>query len=300
VILKPGIIHYTQCPVCGSDTIKPTLTVRDHSVTGETFEVWECYSCKLRFTQDVPDAAHIGRYYQSADYISHSNTKKGVVNRLYHLVRNFTLGQKKRLILTTTGLQKGALLDVGAGAGTFAAYMQQAGWQVTALEPDADTRRNALEQYQVQLQPSEQLFELVPQSFHAITMWHVLEHVHDLHGYLSQMKKLLKPGGVMFVAVPNYTSYDAKKYGSYWAAYDIPIHLYHFSPASMHRLMLAHGFKITGVRPMWFDSFYVSLLSEKYKSGKQHLAGGFVSGLISNLNALANKRKCSSLIYIIE
>jgi 2-polyprenyl-3-methyl-5-hydroxy-6-metoxy-1,4-benzoquinol methylase len=298
--LKTGIIHYTQCPACGSDRITPALTVTDHSVTRESFEVWDCQLCKLRFTQDVPDASNIGRYYQSADYISHSNTKKGIVNRLYHLVRNFTLGQKKRLIAHTTGLKNGALLDIGAGAGAFAAYMQEAGWKVTGLEPDADTRRNALEQYRVQLQPSEQLFELIPQSFHAITMWHVLEHVHDLHGYLTQLKKLLKPGGVLFVAVPNYTSYDAKKYGSYWAAYDIPIHLYHFSPASMQRLMSAHGFNITGVRPMWFDSFYVSLLSEKYKSGKQNLAAGFTSGLISNFKALTNKRKCSSLIYIFE
>jgi hypothetical protein len=131
-------------------------------------------------------------------------------------------------------------------------------------------------------------------------MWHVLEHVHDLHGYLAQLRKLLRPGGVLFIAVPNYTSYDARKYGAYWAAYDIPIHLYHFSPTSMHRLMSAHGFKITGVKPMWFDSFYVSLLSEKYKTGKQQLAGGFISGLVSNLRALTDKRKCSSLIYIVE
>ncbi|MHA4846210.1 class I SAM-dependent methyltransferase [Flavitalea antarctica] len=298
--MNSTIIHFQHCPACSSASIKPVLTVADHSVSKEKFEIWECAACGLRFTQDVPDQDSIGRYYQSSQYISHSNTKAGVVNKLYHLVRNFTLGQKKRLIISKTGLQKGSLLDIGAGAGTFAAYMKKAGWSVTGLEPDAATRDNALRNYGIALQSPEELFRLSPDSFNAITMWHVLEHVHNLHGYLAEMKKLLKPGGVLFIAVPNYTSSDASTYGEYWAAYDIPIHLYHFSPASMKKLLTHHGFTITSIQPMWFDSFYVSLLSEKYKTGKQRLLPGFVNGLISNMKALTDKSRCSSLIYIAE
>jgi 2-polyprenyl-3-methyl-5-hydroxy-6-metoxy-1,4-benzoquinol methylase len=276
------------------------LTVADHSVSNEKFEIWECDDCSLRFTQNVPDQNSIGRYYQSSQYISHSNTKAGIVNKLYHLVRNFTLAQKKRLIIRRTGLNKGQLLDIGAGAGTFAAYMKSVGWSVTGLEPDATTRGKALQNYGIELQSPEQLFRQIPNSFNAITMWHVLEHVHDLHGYLAEMKKLLKPGGVLFIAVPNYTSNDASRYEAAWAAYDVPIHLYHFSPASMKKLLTLHGLKVRSIQPMWFDSFYVSLLSEKYKTGKQRLIPGFLNGLISNLNALSDKTRCSSLIYIVE
>ena len=276
------------------------MLVKDHSVSKESFEIWQCAVCKLRFTQDVPDASAIGRYYKSQDYISHSNTRSGLVNKLYHLVRNYTLGQKKRLVSSRTGLNKGSLLDIGSGTGTFPAYMKKNGWSAAGLEPDAETRRNALEIYNITLQPSETLFQLTPQSYNAITMWHVLEHVHDLHGYLAQICKLLKPGAVLFIAVPNYISADAAKYQEYWAAYDIPIHLYHFCPSAMRKLLAIHGLKVKSIKPMWFDSFYVSLLSERYITGKPRLISGFSTGLMSNLKALSDNSKCSSLIYIAE
>jgi 2-polyprenyl-3-methyl-5-hydroxy-6-metoxy-1,4-benzoquinol methylase len=149
------------------------MDVVDHSVSKEQFEIWECAACTLRFTQDVPPEDQIGRYYQSLNYISHSNTKQGLVNRLYHVVRNYTLTQKRNLIKNTTGLATGTLLDIGAGAGTFAAYMKRSGWEITGLEPDGNTRANAWKEYGINLQPSEQLFDLVPQSYNVITMWHV-------------------------------------------------------------------------------------------------------------------------------
>ncbi len=272
--------------------------VKDHSVSGETFDLWECDGCTLRFTQDVPDATAIGRYYQSAAYISHTNTRAGLVNKLYHLVRNRTLSQKKKLICSATGLEKGRLLDIGAGVGAFPAYMKNAGWSVTGLEPDDSTRKTARQTYNIDLEPAEKLFSLDHGSYDAITLWHVLEHVHDLHGYLSKIRQLLKPGGRLFIAVPNYTSYDAAHYGSDWAAYDMPIHLYHFSPAAMKILLSKHGLSLVTTRPMWFDSFYVSLLSEKYKTGKQQLLKGFLHGLKSNLQSGKNHLRCSSLIYV--
>ncbi|RYG06371.1 MAG: class I SAM-dependent methyltransferase [Chitinophagaceae bacterium] len=276
------------------------MQIADHSVSKENFELWECGACTLRFTQDVPDEDHIGAYYKSADYISHSNTKTGIVNKLYHRVRNITLSQKQRLINSETGVNKGSLLDIGAGAGTFASFMRDSGWSVTGLEPDEQTRKNALASYNIRLSPSNDLFSLLPGSFDAITMWHVLEHVHDLHGYLDKIHEILKPTGIFFVAVPNYTSKDAEKYQEYWAAYDMPIHLYHFSPASMEQLLKKHGFRLKTVMPMWFDSFYVSMLSEKYKTGKQSLVKGFISGFLSNMEAYRDPKKCSSLIYIAE
>lgn len=294
----PAIVKYTECPACFSSHIKKVLVCKDYTVSKELFEVWECSDCTLRFTQDVPDAASIGPYYQSTDYISHSDTQKGLVNRLYHIVRRFTLRSKRRLVIDISGKQKKALLDIGAGTGAFAHEMQQAGWQVTGLEPDEKARLNALNNYRLTLETPEKLYKLASGSFYVITMWHVLEHVHDLHGYLETCYRLLKDGGKLIIAVPNYTSFDAKTYGEYWAAYDVPRHLYHFSPKSMQILLESKGFRLEEVKPMWFDSFYVSLLSEQYKNGRQNLAAGFWNGLISNIKTLTNKERCSSVIYI--
>lgn len=293
-------IIYNNCPACHRDAIAFQLKAKDFTVSGDVFEIWECNNCGLRFTQNIPSANSIGRYYQSENYISHSNTSKGLINRLYHSVRAITLRQKARLLRNTTGLSTGTLLDIGAGTGAFAAFMRSEGWRVTALEPDESARTVAREQNNICLLSLNEFFSLPEASFDAITMWHVLEHVHALHEYLEQLKKLLSTNGRAFIAVPNYTSYDAAFYKEYWAAYDVPRHLYHFSPKAMKMLVEKHGLKLAGVRPMWFDSFYVSLLSEKYRTGKQNLFRGAWTGLLSNINAIRNNENCSSLIYIIS
>jgi len=294
-----SIITYSRCPVCGSAQIKEAIQVKDHSVSGKQFSVWGCAECQFRFTQHVPDADSIGPYYQSEAYISHSNTQKGLVNRLYHKVRKITLANKRKLIGKITGQATGNLLDIGAGTGAFASYMAQSGWRVTGLEPDAQARKVASEAHRIQLLPIDELFGLPVQHYDAITMWHVLEHVHDLAGYMAQLKKLLKPGGCLFIAVPNYTSYDAERYKDYWAAYDVPRHLYHFSPQSMKKLLERNGLKLKACKPMWFDSFYVSMLSEKYLTGNSSIIKGAWVGALSNMKALSDKERCSSLIYCI-
>lgn len=294
------MIHYDSCPVCDSPGINKVITATDHTVSGELFEIWQCANCSLRFTQDIPEPEKIGRYYKSENYISHTETNKGIVNWLYLQVRKFTLSGKRKLIEKITGIKKGWLLDIGAGTGAFVSYMSAAGWRTEGLEPDDSAIKRAAAAYGVQLKPSSELFNLAPAMYDAITMWHVLEHVHDLHGYVEQLKKLVKPSGKIFIAVPNYTSFDADHYGASWAAYDVPRHLYHFSPASMKTLMEEHDLKITSIHPMWFDSYYVSLLSEKYRSGSSSLIKGFWSGFRSNNRAFSNNRKASSLIYVIQ
>ncbi len=252
------------------------------------------------FTQDVPDEKEIGEYYRSENYISHSDTQKGLVNSLYHRVRKITLKQKQKLIENINLGTTKRLLDIGAGTGAFAIHMQRAGWSVKGLEPDASARNLAFQVNQVSLDPPDQLFQFTPASFDVITMWHVLEHVHQLHGYLQQARKILKKGGHLVVAVPNYISGDAGHYQQYWAAYDVPRHLYHFSPSSMRILMQQHGFKIKKIKPMWFDSFYVSMLSEQYRTGNSELVKAVQQGFSSNFSALLKKEKASSLVYIIE
>lgn len=291
-------IHYTQCPVCGSGNIKEVLSAKDHTVSGERFPIMACADCTLYFTQDVPGEASIGPYYKSENYISHTNTSKGLINRLYQAVRKRTLKQKKRLIERATGITRGHLLDVGSGTGAFVNTMQQAGWTTTGLEPDADARAVAKQLFNAGLEDTSHFYRLPPSSFDAITMWHVLEHVHDLRGYMAQLKNLLKENGKLFIAVPNYTSKDAAIYKENWAAWDVPRHLYHFSPRSMKTLLEKHGMEIKEYRPMRFDSFYVSMLSSKYKNGRINLVASFFNGLRSNLAAMGKPGRSSSVIYI--
>lgn len=292
------LMHHNNCPVCRSSGIHPLLTVKDYSVSGERFVIWQCDQCSLRFTQDVPDENAIGAYYKSPDYISHSNTTKGLLNNLYQKVRRFTLKQKAKLIIDASGVQQGKILDVGAGTGAFLNAMKEQGWQVEGVEPDIDARNLGNKLYQLSIKNIDALFDLPKNSFDAITLWHVLEHVHRLHEYIEQLKSLLKENGKLIIAVPNYQSLDAEIYRLNWAAYDVPRHLYHFTPRAMQTLLEQHGMKVAAKKPMWFDSFYVSLLSSKYRSGSTRWLGAGLVGLRSNLKAFANKDRCSSLIYI--
>jgi SAM-dependent methyltransferase len=297
--MQPTTTHYTNCPVCDSINIKPVFNVKDFTVSGEYFPVIECNDCSLRFTQDIPNPDFIGPYYKSEDYISHTNTSKGLINRLYQAVRKRTMVGKRKMIQRSTGVSTGRLLDIGSGTGTFAYEMKKHGWEVIGLEPDEGARKVAMELYQVELQDPAKLNDLQPKSFDAITLWHVLEHVHDLHGYLNHIRKLLKPNGKLLIAVPNYKAYDAVIYQEFWAAYDVPRHLYHFSPVSMKTLIERNEMKIEKYDPMWYDSFYISLLSSRYKQGKPNLFKAFWNGVISNCKAISNHQRCSSVVYIV-
>lgn len=294
------MVHYDQCPVCSSKAIQYFLEAKDHTVSGDRFSIWRCIDCTAMFTQDVPAQDTISAYYASENYISHSDTQEGLVNKLYHIIRKLTLVSKKRLVRRETGKRSGNILDVGCGTGAFLYSMRRAGWKVTGLEPDAAARARAKQLYKIESFPSPELYHLSDGAYDAVTLWHVLEHVHELHAYIGQLKKLLAHNGRLFVAVPNYTSHDAELYKEYWAAYDVPRHLYHFSPQSMEKLMDMHNLKVKKIKAMWFDSFYVSMLSEQYRNGRGNMVKAFFTGLVSNLKAVSDTKRCSSVIYVIS
>jgi SAM-dependent methyltransferase len=248
----------------------------------------------------VPGEGEIGKYYQSETYVSHSDTRTGLVNKLYHRVRKITLSAKRKLVIKETGVSSGSILDVGCGTGAFLSAMRRAGWNITGLEPDDAARQKAASLYNIHPLPPAALFNMGAGTFDAITMWHVLEHVHSLHDYVKQLSIILKDRGVLLVAVPNHTSADAKRYRENWAAWDVPRHLYHFSPYSMRLLMENHGLTVKKVMPMWYDSFYVSMLSEPFRHGKGNIIRAGLNALYSNLAAVFNTEKCSSVIYIIQ
>ncbi len=299
-LTEPLTIEHTQCPVCSSQSIQFVFAARDYTVSQEHFQIWQCNDCNLRFTQHVPAESEIGKYYQSEDYISHSNTQRGIINFLYQKVRNITIKRKADLVKDVVSKDRGTILDIGCGTGEFLNKMNQLEWEVLGLEPEASAREFAKDNYNLLVEPPERLFDISKGYFDVITMWHVLEHVHELHAVLDVIPNILKEKGKLIIAVPNYQSRDASIYQNQWAAYDVPRHLYHFSPQSMEILLNKHGCELLDMLPMPFDAFYVSLLSEKYTHGKPKLFKGFWQGFRSWLNSRGRVEQCSSVMYISE
>ena len=293
-------IHHQHCPICGSHDIEKALATQDHSISGEAFVLCDCHTCGLRFTQDVPAPDQIGRYYQSESYISHSNTKKGLINRLYHAARAYMLRSKQRLVQSLSDQRR--LLDVGCGTGHFLNHMRTQGYDVMGIEVDEGARNFGIQQFGLDVRtPAELEAGTLPGKFGVISMWHVLEHVYDPRLYLQRLYNLLEANGVLMIAVPNYTSLDGRKYAAHWAAYDVPRHLWHFSPRTLSNLAQETGFKVVEKKGMPLDPFYVSLLSEKYRgSGILALPLGAFTGLRSFLKSLYRPEKASSIIYILK
>jgi len=286
-----------NCPLCDSDKLSPFLSSIDFFLTNENFKIDSCNTCGFRFTNPRPEAADLNQYYQSNEYISHSDKKEGLMASVYQFVRKYTLRQKKNLI---TGYHKtGELLDIGCASGQFINYMEKGNWKVKGIEPDEKTRNYAIAEFGLQVFPENYLSQIPAGSFDVITMWHVLEHVSELNQRMEQLKWLVKPQGIIIIAVPNCNSYDARKYSTFWAGYDLPRHLYHFTKSDISFLAKKHGFTIVNTLPMKFDAFYVSLLSEKYKNGKIRWIPALWNGLWSNLFS-GSEKGYSSHIYVLK
>ena len=274
------------------------LTVKDHSVSGEEFELIQNSEYGFLETTPQPSSDKLPEYYKSEDYISHTDSKRNLFEKLYHLVRSISLKKKLNLINSYSSKEKN-LLDIGCGTGDFLEVAQQNNWSISGVEPNEKARDIANKKTNNAVFEINQLLKFKSNSFDVITLWHVLEHLPNLEDHISVFKTLLKPNGTLIVAVPNYKSYDAKHYKQFWAAYDVPRHLWHFNQDSISKLVSKENFKVEKVKPMWFDSFYVSMLSEKYKSGKMNPIKGICIGLLSNLKAISTK-EASSLIYVIK
>ena len=287
-------LNYRNCPICDVAENELFLSIPDHMITKETFKIVRCKSCGFHYTNPIPQEAEIGRYYKSDDYISHSSSNRGIVNKAYNVVRNITLKRKLSLI---NRLSKGKdLLDVGAGTGHFLSVCKNDGWNIQGLEPDQDARDFAKSNFSLELNPLTDLFKIEDNSKDVITMWHVLEHVYHLKRDIAELVRILKPDGSLIIAVPNMSSKDAKQYKEFWAAYDVPRHLYHFQKETIVNLMSQFNLSCKEILPMKFDSYYVSMLSEKYKNGK--LVSGVLNGLKSNLDAKSGG--FSSQIYVFR
>jgi SAM-dependent methyltransferase len=294
------MVHHNECPLCSSEKISLYFRCVDHFISKEVFEVYKCTECNFEFTQDYPEEIEIGRFYESDDYISHSDTSKGFSNKIYRLLRSVMLVKKRRIIKNFTGLAKGSLLDIGSGTGHFARTMKDAGWQVKGIEINERARNFSILQFGLEVIGPELIGTLEANSFDCITLWHVLEHFQHPFKYISDITRLMKPGGLCIIALPNRNSYDALYYGQYWAAYDVPRHLWHFNPATFRIFSEKAGFVIETMRNLPADVFYISVLSERYKGSKIPFISGIVKALLFAFLAVFRKDKSSSIIYLIR
>ncbi|MBK5284110.1 MAG: class I SAM-dependent methyltransferase, partial [Bacteroidia bacterium] len=252
------------CPNCSSNVVAEHLSTKDFFLTMESFSIYTCGTCKVLFTHPFPELDVLySKYYKSEHYLSHNKKSSDLFSLAYRFVQKVNIGMKKRVVERFLETKEKKILEVGAGTGDFLAACKRNGWNCFGLEPSEKARGIATEFNSLKLFTS--LDEVKEKNFSVITLWHVLEHIPDLNATIKKLKSMLAEDGLLIIAVPNHNSFDAKHYNKYWAGYDVPRHLYHFNKTSLPSIMEGHGLKLKKIKPMLFDSFYVSLLSEKYK-----------------------------------
>jgi SAM-dependent methyltransferase len=292
------MILLDTCPVCLNKNLAKKLYCTDHTTSKEKFTIVSCETCDFTFTNPRPKDESLGDYYKSDMYISHTNNSKGLFNWMYQTVRKYAIRTKLTLLKSVTNF--GCHLDVGCGTGEFLNACQQAGFKAEGVEPSKLARGQAVNNYNLSVSGNTNLEQFKDDTFDSISMWHVLEHVPNLIKMITEFKRILNKKGKVIIAVPNHKSWESSYYSEFWAAWDVPIHLWHFSKETIELLFNKNGFKLLKTKPMLFDSFYVSLLSEEFKTGKKRFINGFIIGIISNIIGLLTKRGCSSVIYVFE
>ncbi|MFO7998896.1 MAG: class I SAM-dependent methyltransferase [Bacteroidales bacterium] len=290
------------CPLCGSSDTMPFISCRDHLVSKKLFHVEQCRACQLAFTNPRPNKLKISAFYASADYVSHSDRPRSMREKIYHGVKRYMLGRKLRWVHQF--LDKGSrIMDVGCGTGAFLEALVQKGFDARGFEPGLKARQTALAKGLDVSGDEKELEGLPEESLHGITLWHVLEHMHDVAGKLSLFHRLLVPGGKILIAVPLYQSLDAAFYKQHWAAYDLPRHLYHFNETSLTRALAQSGFSLVARKGLPFDAFYVSLLSEQQADkwpGFARVLRALAVGAASNLAGFGGRKSWSSEVFVFE
>jgi 2-polyprenyl-3-methyl-5-hydroxy-6-metoxy-1,4-benzoquinol methylase len=276
------------------------ITCNDHFISGKNFTIFKCSDCDFLFTQDHPDENEISVFYESDNYVSHSDTSKGFSNKLYRIARSLMLHKKKELIEKLTGLKNGAILDIGSGTGYFAGTMRKAGWLAKGIEINEKARNFSKSHFGLEVSTPDRIPTFKEESFDCITLWHVLEHFQNPNNYISEIYRLLKPGSICIIALPNCSSYDAKYYNHFWAAWDVPRHLWHFNPDTFRLFSEKSGFLLEDFRILPLDVFYISQLSEKYKGSLVPFLKGVSKAIVFAFLSILNKGRSSSVIYILR
>lgn len=288
-----------SCLVCRSTDLAVLFSTKDHLVSGENFVLSKCRGCGFTFTTDPPDEKDIAKFYLSEDYISHSDKKRSLTDRLYHLARNYMLGKKQSLVRKMCGIETGTLVDIGSGTGYFAGYMNGKGWNVMGVELSEQARQYSISRFGLTAVSPPEVPSIKDGAADCVTLWHVLEHLYDPVMWLKEIGRIMKDDGKCIVALPNIKSADAEWFGNDWAALDVPRHLWHFSSETLPSFINGHGFICEKVIPMPLDIYYISTLSYKNRGCKLPLVRGIITGLFLNVKSLCVKNRASSLIYVL-
>jgi len=287
----------SECPSCGSSLIKEFIRSKDFFLSKEEFRIFQCSACGLKFTNPRPEDKDLSSYYQSEEYLSHSEKNKSFISFAYRTIRKINIKRKFKIV---KNYSKGrSILDIGCGTGEFLAYCQKKGMNVTGIEPDKKAKEFATAMHHLEIWDENVLDKASP-AFDIVTLWHSLEHVSDINKRFLQIRRVLKPGGTVIIAVPNSDSYDAELFGEFWAAYDLPRHLYHFNQDTFNFIARKFEFSLVKTIPMKWDSFFISLLSKKYRSGRNEYINAVFNGLRSNFHARSHQNNYSSLIFILK
>ena len=292
------MIEIKNCQICNGNKFLRITKTKDYSTSNEEFVIVKCQDCEFLFTNPRVKEEKIGEYYKSDKYISHTNSNKGLFNFLYQTVRKYAIKTKTKLLLNSIGTK--THLDVGCGTGEFLNSCNIKNIKCIGIEPSEIARSKAIKNYDLDIRSETNLNQFNMDEFDSVSMWHVLEHVYDLNKTIEHLNRIIRNNGVLIIAVPNHKSLDAKKYKNYWAAWDVPIHVNHFCPKTITNLMSKYNFTLKNKIGMKFDSFYVSLLSSEYRSGRKQYIEGFLMGVISNISAMLGFTEYSSTIYIFK
>jgi 2-polyprenyl-3-methyl-5-hydroxy-6-metoxy-1,4-benzoquinol methylase len=287
-----------NCINCDCQDFTTVFPLKDYFYTQENFTIQQCTKCGLRITNPRPDEKALGAYYKTENYLSHSDRNETLFDKMYHFIKKYNLNHKRNLVEQFH--TSGRIIDIGCGTGAFLGQFDKSRWERRGFEPDTEAREIAKTTHGIDASDLSVLNNLGENQAEVITLWHVLEHVSTINEQLSKIKSLLAKDGILVIAVPMSNSYDANFYGKYWAAYDVPRHLYHFTKETLEQLLSKHGFKLVKKYPMRFDSFYISLLSEKYKEKGFPLLRALFKGLFSNLAASTEKGTYSSMIFVFR
>lgn len=294
------MINVQSCVICNSNKISNFIELQDYFYTNESFVIDVCNSCGYKFTNPYPEISNLGSYYKSENYISHTDNKNSLFFLIYQMVRRYSISKKFRILkkYLPSNNTNPKVMDYGCATGEFLSFCRKNNCQVVGVEPDEQSRNYASKKHNISVLPPDKILELEDNNFDVITLWHVLEHIPDLNEKLTKIHNLLKNNGVAVIAVPNCDSYDAKYYNKFWAGYDVPRHLHHFNHKTITHLLNNNNFEVLCIKPMIFDSFYASILSENYKKNKIPFIKGSLIGLFSNISAMKTKNY-SSAIYIV-
>jgi len=292
-------IEFSSCIVCGATSFTDELVVTDWLVSNEDFLVKECNACSFRFTSNPPAAEHAGPYYETEEYVEHSDNAEGLINVVYHKARTWMLKYKLRLIRKHSDGKR--LLDLGSGSGYFLNSMKNNGYDVNGVEISDKAVALCQNKFRIKAySPTEFLANEIPGEFDVATMWHVFEHVYSYNEYFDMLHKKLTKNGTLIIAMPNYYCLEEKTYKKYWNGYDTPRHIWHFTPSTFPRFAKDRGFEMVKMTSLPLDMFYNSMISASYKKSFTFLPITVFVGLCSLMLSIFSFKRTSSVVYVMK